>query len=115
MNHRLSPEKRRHLVWETALDRLELDVMRAERLLDEDATVAPPASWDEPELDGPIPDDLVERALALLERQRRVQDTLQQRLDASRQQHAFADRVDRATGRASVRGVGPALYLDIQA
>lgn len=115
MNRRLSPEMRRHLVWETALDRLELDTLRAERMLHDESSVVAPAPWDEPELDGPIPDDLVDRALALLERQRRAQGALRHQLDAARQQHAFADRVDRATGRAAGRGMGPALYLDVQA
>lgn len=59
-----------HLHWETALDRLELDVMLAERMLTDpsrERRIDEP--WDEPMLAGPIPPDLVERALAIRERQ----------------------------------------------
>ena len=52
-------QDRQHLIWETALDRLELDVMRAEQMTARPTTFEL-EPWDEPHLDGPIPDDLVD-------------------------------------------------------
>ncbi|HYF71430.1 MAG TPA: hypothetical protein VD864_01345 [Nocardioides sp.] len=110
--HHVRPDSSEHLHWETALDRLELDVMLAER------TLANPSRnwlidepWDEPMLAGPIPPDLVERALAIRERQLQVEAELVRAVGAARSQHRFADRVDRATGR----GPGRAAYLDVDA
>lgn len=100
---------RHHLHWETALDRLELDVILAERRLTDPA--APDFQpWDEPTLHGPMPADLVERALALRERQRRVQAELDTALEILRRHHAFAARVDRATARPD-----RPVYLDLDA
>jgi hypothetical protein len=102
-------ESRHHLYWETALDRLELDVIRAERML-ADSTVPALESWDEPELEGPIPPDLLDRAVAIRTRQERVQAALVDALGDVRRQHDFADRVDRATGRAATP-----VYVDVDA
>jgi len=102
-------DPRHHQRWETALDRLEHDASDAERML-AGATTPPAGSWDEPDLAGPIPADLVDRAVALRERQERIRAELAAALDATRRQHRFADRVDRATGR----GDGP-VYLDVDA
>ncbi|GCD89533.1 hypothetical protein [Nocardioides sp. LS1] len=109
MRTALPTEYRQHLHWETALDRLELDVIHAERMLD-DPAAADMESWDEPQLAGPIPADLVERALTIRARQERVQQALAARLGDLRRQHEFADRVDRATGRA-----GRPVYVDVDA
>jgi hypothetical protein len=102
-----------HLHWETALDRLELDVLLAERLLAEPTRSERLAHepWDEPTLAGPIPADLVDRALALRERQAQVEVELARAAGVVGRQHRFADRVDRATGR----GPGHAVYLDVDA
>lgn len=100
---------RRHLHWETALDRLELDVILAERRLD-DAAAPDLEPWDEPDLVGPIPDDLVDRARALLARQRAVRDRLAVTAQGLRRHQDFASRVDRATARA-----GRPVYLDLEA
>ena len=102
-------QDRQHLIWETALDRLELDVMRAEQMTARPTTFEL-EPWDEPHLDGPIPDDLVERALALRARQQEVRAELVEALGALGRQHAFADRVDRATAR-----VAQAVYVDVTA
>ena len=102
-----------HLHWETALDRLELDVLGAERILADpsrDGRVGH-EPWDEPTLAGPIPLDLVDRALELRERQLRVEADLTRAVGVVSRQHRFADRVDRATGR----GHGQAVYLDVEA
>lgn len=102
-------EQRDHLRWETALDRLELDVVAAERMAADPAQPAPP-SWDEPALVGRIPAHLVERAVALRERQRRVEAAMATTLGALGRQHDFATRVDRAT-----RAPGTSVYLDVTA
>ncbi len=101
--------EREHLIWETALDRLELDVMRAEQMASHPASceVEP---WDEPHLDGPLPHDLVERALALRARQQQAQAALASKLAALSRQHAFADRVDRATALTA-----QPVYVDVSA
>ena len=108
MTGRRSDAERRHLRWEIALDRLELDVLRAERMLENPERPAP-ASWDEPDL-GPIPPDLVERATELRTRQVRVLDQLTTALGSVARHHEFAARVDRATRRE-----GAAVFLDVSA
>ena len=106
----MSPEpEQHHHGWETALDRLELDVIRAERrLADPDAPELEP--WHEPSLCGPVPGDLVDRARALLARQRAVRDRMAVTLQGLRRHHEFAARVDRATARP-----GNPVYLDLDA
>lgn len=105
----LSDPDRHHLHWETALDRLELDVLQTERLLEDPERTAP-ESWDEPDLQGPIPADLVERALEIRQRQTRAHEQLTAALGTIARQHQFASRVDRATRRE-----GPAAYVDVSA
>ena len=105
-------DARHHLHWETALDRLELEVIYVERLLvDPDADHEALDPWDEPHLAGPIPDDLVERAIEIRARQERAERALSHVVDRTRRQHQFAARVDRATGGRSV----PSVYLDVDA
>ena len=105
-------DARNHLHWETALDRLELEVLYVERmLLDPDADHEALDPWDEPHLTGPIPADLVARALDIRERQERAERALAHMVDRTRRQHLFAERVDRATGRLP----RPASYLDVDA
>ncbi len=102
-------DDRHHLHWATALDRLELEVILAERrLLDPDRPA--PDTWHVPELSGPIPDDLRERALDLHDRQLRVRVEMTALLGALARQNDFANRVERAT-RAPSRSV----YLDLNA
>ena len=60
---------------------------------------------------GPIPADLVDRAVEIRQRQERAERALAEAADLARRQHQFAARVDRATGRH----VRPAVYLDLQA
>jgi hypothetical protein len=104
-------DERHHLHWATALDRLELDVILAERRLEDPSRPAPePEAWDEPVLRGPIPADLRERALALRERQQRVRTAMTATLATLGRQHDFANRVENAT-RRPVRAV----YLDVSA
>lgn len=100
-------DERHHLHWATALDRLELEVILAERRL-EDPSRPPQDTWDEPDLHGPIPADLRERALALRDRQHQVQVAMTTLLGTIGRQHDFALRVDRATRQA-----GQSVYLDV--
>jgi hypothetical protein len=109
MSDVVSDGERTHLHWETALDRLELDVLLAERKL-ADAAAPDLEAWDEPDLVGPMPADLVERARAILARQRVVRDRMAVTASGLRRHHEFATRVDRATARA-----GRPVYLDVDA
>lgn len=106
------PEGRNHLYWETALDRLELEVLFVEKLVvdptSEHEALEP---WDEPQLTGPIPTDLVDRAVEIRTRQERAERALTRALAGARRQHQFAARVDRATGGHS----RPAVYVDVDA
>jgi hypothetical protein len=112
---------RHHLHWATALDRLELDVIRAERLLADPSRPSTsratpygggPEQWDEPLVEGPIPADLRERALDLQARQQALRVAMVARLGALGRQHELTSRVDRATRQARV---GASVYLDVTA
>jgi hypothetical protein len=107
-----APQGRNHLHWETALDRLELEVLYVEKLIvdptSEHEALDP---WDEPQLAGPIPTDLVDRAVEIRTRQERAERALSNVLARTRRQHQFAARVDRATGGHS----RPAVYVDVDA
>jgi hypothetical protein len=105
----MTAEERHHLHWATVLDRLELDVILGERRL-EDPSRPAPEPWREPDLRGPIPEDLRERAVALQERQRRLRVAMTTTLGELSRQHDFANRVDRAT-----RSAGRPVYLDVTA
>jgi hypothetical protein len=100
---------RHHLHWETVLDRLELDLILAERKL-ADPDAPDPEPWSEPHVPGPIPPDLVERAQGLLDRQATVRDRLTVASFALRRHQDFAARVDRATTTPD-----RPVYLDIDA
>ena len=70
-------DRRRHLAWETALDRLELDVMLTERLLDradgEPGRLPQLHPWEPPTGLGLMPERLLERARLVLARQAELQ------------------------------------------
>ena len=102
-------EDRLHALWESELDRLELDVLRAERLLKGLHTL-PAEPWDPPHAPGQMPHDLLPRAQDLLDRQARARADLQLALAAAQRQIAYGDRVTGATA-------GPAepVYLDVEA
>jgi hypothetical protein len=100
--------------WADALTVLELDVAACERLLHAVHTGAelPPAygpvdgslgSWVPPTGLGSLPETLQERARTVLARQLEVAQALSEAALQSRQQLAFADRVE--TGRAPARPV----------
>lgn len=100
---------RHHLHWETVLDRLELDLILAERKL-ADPDAPDPEPWSEPQLAGPLPADLVGRARDLLARQTSVRDRLTVATLSLRRHQDFTARVDRATTRP-----GRPVYLDVDA
>jgi multidrug efflux pump subunit AcrA (membrane-fusion protein) len=97
-------------VWECELDRLELDVIRAERLLKGLVTL-PSEKWDPPEVPGQMPTDLALRAQQLLDRQQRATAELGSALAAAQKQIAYGGRLADATGSVPARPV----YLDLEA
>lgn len=97
-------------VWEAELDRLELDVVRVERMLTDPGT--PPAEpWTPPAVPGPMPVDLAPRARDLLDRQERAGSALRGALTSAQRQIAYGARVSDAT---APRPAAP-VYLDLQA
>jgi hypothetical protein len=103
-------QDRLRAVWEIELDRLELDVIRAERLL-KGLDAMPTEPWDPPVIPGQMPLDLAGRAQELLDRQERVTTDLGQALAAAQKQVAYAERTQRLAGRDPAVPV----YLDLEA
>jgi hypothetical protein len=98
------------LLWEVELDRLELGVLRAERLARGLEEVAEAEPWEPPSIAGPIPADLVERAQSLLARHDRVRAALVQALTRAQRQVAYTDKVVDITSRRPA-----AVYVDMEA
>lgn len=98
------------VLWESELDRLELDVLRVERLVKGLSTM-PTEPWVLPAVPGQMPPDLAERAQELLDRQERAAADLRTSLVAAQRQIMYGDRVSELTGP------GPAVpvYLDLEA
>jgi len=103
-------DERLRAVWETELDRLELDVVRAERLAKGLSALAVDP-WDPPAIPGQMPADLAHRAQDLLDRQGRATVELARALAAAQKQVAYGERLSDATGRAPAVPV----YLDLEA
>ncbi|MFN3865153.1 MAG: hypothetical protein ACK4MD_00400 [Demequina sp.] len=88
---------------------MERDVERAELLLDDDAAGDyQQPSWTPPVGLGPVPQGLVGRARALLERQ----DDLAQRLTTAAR---YSRRHDRALAQLANDGPRPPVYIDTPA
>jgi len=102
-------EESNHLAWEATLDRLEQDLLLAERFL---ASGQAPTTepWEVPQLDGPMPDSLLSRASEILRRQSDVKDSLREALSSNDRQRAFTDRVNLSSNGLT----GPA-YVDFTA
>ena len=98
---------RETLAWETELDRLELDILRTERLL---ASLAPveAAAWETPRLPGPMPEHLLPRAQEIHERQSRLLSALLLAMRHTQRQGRLAARADRAVD-------GVPRYVDLTA
>ncbi|WP_121253540.1 hypothetical protein [Nocardioides ferulae] len=94
----LTPEERSLLNWECLLDRLELDVVRTEAMLDGHGAPEVDA-WTPDEPGEPMPSSLLPRARALLERQDHLREQLETRLEGLRGQQQFTLKVERAAGR----------------
>ncbi|MFL6062409.1 MAG: hypothetical protein ACJ72E_14340 [Marmoricola sp.] len=97
-------------VWETELERLELEVLSIERLV-RGLETSPIEPWSPPAALGSLPVDLAARAQELLARQRAASQQLTDALEAARKQVAYAGRVIDITGRSSAEPV----YFDLDA
>lgn len=96
-------------VWETELERLELEVISVERLIRGlDATPLEP--WSPPAVLGSMPVDLAARAQELLARQRIAAKALTAALEQAQKQVSYAGRVIDITGRTP-----EPIYFDAQA
>lgn len=97
-------------VWECELDRLEIEVIRVERLLKGLSTL-PQEPWSPPAIPGQMPEDLAPRAQELLDRQHHVMGRIGQALSSAQEQIAYGGRVAGATAPGPA---GP-VYLDVHA
>jgi hypothetical protein len=97
-------------VWGHELDRLEVDVVRAERILKGLETM-PAEPWTPPAVPGQMPADLAERAQDLLDRQERALADLRDALAEAQRQLGYAGRVSDAVAPGAARPV----YVDIEA
>ncbi|CAB4734317.1 MAG: hypothetical protein F2667_14615 [Actinobacteria bacterium] len=96
--------------WQVTLDRIELDVMRAERDLGR-GEILHTDPWDLPADYGPLPDELRERAEEILARQHALIEEMTGALGYTVRQRAVAD----AVGRVSTRGLKYPIYVDVSA
>ncbi|KQQ39763.1 hypothetical protein [Nocardioides sp. Leaf307] len=95
--------------WQIELDRVELDVMRAERGLAHGA-VLQTDPWHVPDDHGPLPEALRERAEEIHARQQVVLAAIAETLGRTLRQQAVATALDRSSARHS----GP-VYVDVSA
>ena len=98
-----------HEAWQVTLDRMELDVIRAEIALANDGELRID-EWDVPGDHGPIPPALRAQARELLERQQAVLEQVAQKLGATLRQQAVVERVSQSSTSPS----GP-IYVDVSA
>lgn len=101
--------------WQEVLDRLERDVQATEQLAVAAASspvpIAPePAPWQPPQLDGPLPDQLLGRAREIHLRQTRAKAALSAALEKSRAEQ----QATRSARRAPAATPAPA-YIDVSA
>lgn len=96
-------------VWETELERLELEVISVERLI-RGLEAAPIEPWNPPAVLGSLPVDLAARAQDLLARQRTASQALTAALQKAQKQVSYAGRVIDITGR-----MPEPIYFDAQA
>lgn len=98
------------LAWDVALDRLEVDLIQVEQMLGSE----PPRSlepWDEPSVPGPIPAELLPRAVALHRRQAVAAHVIAAAMSATRRHQAFTDRVS----SSSSQDLPAPAYVDLTA
>jgi hypothetical protein len=101
----------RHEAWEVALDRIELDLIRAERALEVGSGLARVDEWVVPDYYGPIPISLRPRATEILARQQQTVRRLSEQLGINSQHQAIVDGVTSLNGRSS----DLAVYVDVSA
>ncbi len=106
----MQPEWRQ--AWVQALDELELTLAAAELLLVTGHEETRVPAWTPPTVQGPLPADLVDRAGALLERQRRVIAETAAALTGTRRQ---LDLLDKLTGLSGARQAARPVYVDLTA
>lgn len=96
------------LAWEVELDRLELDILRVERLL---RAMEPleVEDWIRPEPTTPLPAELLERATAIHERQLRTMSDMARALQRSGRQRSFTQHVVEST-----RPSAAPVYVDVR-
>ncbi len=95
--------------WERELDRLELDVETAERMLREGGPVVTP-EWTAPSMpEGALPEEMVFRAQTILQRQQVVLASFTHALAATRDQHELTRKIRDSIPAAHER---PA-YVDV--
>lgn len=104
-----SPEERHHLAWETALDRLELDVLVCERMVGGDVERRL-RDWDAPDDLGPVPADLLPRAQQLHARQLAVAERVAGAALALRRRQE-----DLASEGGTYAAAGRSAYVDTHA
>ena len=103
-----------YTAWEVALDRIELDVMRAERDLarvGNDIVELRIDRWDVPTNYGPLPLALRDRAEQILIRQQTCLKQMAEQLGAVGRQQAVVEAVDAATGTSGLSPVYVEKYL----
>ena len=112
------------LAWEAALDELELSLQEAEQLLSATPEAAPAGElvvrpdgstvrgWVPPQLNGPMPPQMLERAQDLLARQAELIGATMAAMASTRVNRDLVGRISGTprTGRSS-----GAVYLDIRA
>lgn len=95
--------------WQVDLDRIELDVLRAERALENGAELRTDP-WDMPSNHGRIPAELRERAESILARQLAVMERIAERLGVTLRHQTVLDRVGLGSSLSNVP-----IYLDVSA
>jgi len=103
--------------WGAALDELELSLEESERLLGggDPAEALAAAPWSPPQLETPLPADLLERAQSLLARQQLLVARTMTAMNGARQNLAL---VGKMSGKANVFSAPgrseQAVYLDVR-
>ncbi len=99
--------------WKSALDELELTLVQTERLLaGEDPATVEVAPWTPPQLETPLPAELLERATTLLGRQHNLAQRTAAAMTSTRQGLAYVGRVADASG---AKHPARPVYLDVRA
>ena len=98
-----------HDAWQVTLDRIELDVIRAERALESGAQLRTD-EWDVPSDHGPVPASLRPRAEEILGRQHVVLKRLAEQLGQTYRHQAVVERVGRTSPATHVP-----VYVDVSA